>query len=39
LASRDVTINDFRNIYNRSMEKAKKNPREEDFEYYGVRGK
>ncbi|UCF71966.1 MAG: pyruvate ferredoxin oxidoreductase [Deltaproteobacteria bacterium] len=39
LASRDVTIDDFKNIYNRSMEKIKVNPREEDFEYYGVRGK
>jgi pyruvate ferredoxin oxidoreductase alpha subunit len=38
-ASRDVTIDDFKNIYNRSMEKIKVNPREEDFEYYGVRGK
>ncbi len=39
LASRDVTIDDFKNIYSRSMEKIKKNLREEDFEYYGVRGK
>jgi pyruvate ferredoxin oxidoreductase alpha subunit len=39
LASRDVTINDFKNMFNRSMEKIKVNPREEDFEYYGVRGK
>ncbi|MBW2312303.1 MAG: pyruvate ferredoxin oxidoreductase [Deltaproteobacteria bacterium] len=39
LASRDVTIADFKNIYRRSMEKVKENPREEDFEYYGVRGK
>jgi pyruvate ferredoxin oxidoreductase alpha subunit len=39
LASRDVTIADFKNIYRRAMEKAKQSPREEDFEYYGVRGK
>lgn len=39
LASRDVTINDFKNIYEKSMEKIKGNLREEDFEYYGVRGK
>lgn len=39
LAGRDVTINDFKNIYQRSMEKIKTNPREEDFEYYDVRGK
>jgi len=39
LASRDVTINDFKNIYARAMEKTEENPREEDFEYYGVRGK
>jgi pyruvate ferredoxin oxidoreductase alpha subunit len=38
LASRDVTINDFKNIYRRAMEKVRENPREEDFEYYGVRG-
>ncbi|HDH88382.1 MAG: pyruvate ferredoxin oxidoreductase [Deltaproteobacteria bacterium] len=39
LAGRDVTINDFKNIYHRAMEKIKENPMEEDFEYYGVRGK
>ncbi|UCH00176.1 MAG: pyruvate ferredoxin oxidoreductase [Deltaproteobacteria bacterium] len=39
LASRDVTIDDFKNMFNRSMEKIEGNPREEDFEYYGVRGK
>jgi pyruvate ferredoxin oxidoreductase alpha subunit len=39
LASRDVTIADFKNIYRRAMEKVKEGPREEDFEYYGVRGK
>jgi len=39
LASRDVAVDDFRNIYSRSMEKIKRNLREEDFEYYGVRGK
>jgi hypothetical protein len=39
LASRDVTISDFKNIYQRAMKKVKENPREEDFEYYGVRGK
>jgi pyruvate ferredoxin oxidoreductase alpha subunit len=38
LASRDVTIADFKNIYRRAMEKVKEGPREEDFEYYGVRG-
>jgi len=39
LAGRDVTIDDFKNIYHKAMEKVKKHPREEDFEYYGVRGK
>ena len=39
LAGRDTTVNDFKNMYKRSMEKIKTNPREEDFEYYGVRGK
>lgn len=39
LASRDVTINDYKNIYSRAMEKVRGNPREEDFEYYGIRGK
>jgi pyruvate ferredoxin oxidoreductase alpha subunit len=39
LASRDVAVDDFKNIYSRSMEKIKRNLREEDFEYYGVRGK
>jgi pyruvate ferredoxin oxidoreductase alpha subunit len=39
LAGRDVTINDFKNMYQRAMEKVKKHTREEDFEYYGIRGK
>jgi len=39
LGSRDVTIDDFKNIYRRAMEKVKQRPREEDFEYYGIRGK
>lgn len=39
LAGRDVTVDDLKKIYKRAMEKAMKNPREEDFEFYGVRGK
>ena len=39
LAGRDVTINDFKIMYQKAMEKVKKQTREEDFEYYGVRGK
>ena len=39
LAGRDVTIDDFKNMYQQAMEKVKKHTREEDFEYYGVRGK
>lgn len=39
LAGRDVTIQDFKNMFYKSMEKAKSNPLQEDFEYYGVRGK
>jgi pyruvate ferredoxin oxidoreductase alpha subunit len=39
LGSRDVAINDFKDMYERAMEKVEERPREEDFEYYGVRGK
>jgi len=39
LAGRDVTIDDFKNMYQKAMEKVKKHTREEDFEYYVVRGK
>ena len=39
LAGRDVTVQDFKNMYYKSMEKAKGSPLEEDFEYYAVRGK
>ncbi len=39
LASRDVSVDDFKDMFDRAMEKIKENPREEDFEYYGVRGK
>ncbi|MEA3359754.1 MAG: pyruvate ferredoxin oxidoreductase [Thermodesulfobacteriota bacterium] len=39
LAGRDVTIDDFKNMYHKAMEKVKNHTREEDFEYYGVRGK
>ncbi|HOP47293.1 MAG TPA: pyruvate ferredoxin oxidoreductase [Desulfobacteraceae bacterium] len=39
LAGRDVTVDDFKRMYERSMEKIKTNPLEEDYEYYGVRGK
>lgn len=39
LASRDVSVDDFKGMFDRAMEKVKENPREEDFEYYGVRGK
>ncbi|MGB9499958.1 MAG: pyruvate ferredoxin oxidoreductase [Dissulfuribacterales bacterium] len=39
LAGRDVTIEDFMNMYRKSIEKIKTNPREEDFEFYGVRVK
>ena len=38
LAGRDVTIDDIKAMYQRSMEKTKTNPLQEDFEYYGVRG-
>ncbi|MBN1276835.1 MAG: pyruvate ferredoxin oxidoreductase [Deltaproteobacteria bacterium] len=39
LAGRDMTIKDFKNIYQRAMEKVKGITLEEDYEYYGVRGK
>lgn len=39
LAGRDMTIKDFKNIYKRAMKKTKGKIREEDYEYYGVRGK
>jgi len=39
LAGRDVTIGDFKTMYHKAMKKVKEHPREEDFEYYGVRGK
>ena len=39
LAGRDVTIDDFTIMYQKAMEKVQKHTREEDFEYYGVRGK
>jgi pyruvate ferredoxin oxidoreductase alpha subunit len=39
LAGRDVNIQDFKNMYHKAMQKIKEHPREEDFEYYGVRGK
>lgn len=39
LAGRDMTIQDFKNIYKRAIKKTAGKIREEDYEYYGVRGK
>jgi len=39
LAGRDVTIQDFKNMYYGAIEKFKGQPLEEDYAYYGVRGK
>jgi pyruvate ferredoxin oxidoreductase alpha subunit len=38
LAGRDTTINDFKEMYYRSMKKIKTHSLQEDFEFYGVRG-
>ncbi len=37
LGGRDVGAQDFRNIYDRAMEMVKKDAKEEDFQFYGVR--
>jgi pyruvate ferredoxin oxidoreductase alpha subunit len=39
LAGRDVNVEDFKSMYHKAVQKVKEHPREEDFEYFGVRGK
>ncbi|MFN3534307.1 MAG: pyruvate ferredoxin oxidoreductase, partial [Desulfatiglandales bacterium] len=37
LASRDVTVEDFKNIYERAIDDSKVFVFQEDFQFYGVR--